>query len=164
VAREPDYSVGGFFAGPPVTASQQVADRALRVRGEVPPLKGAIVLRFHAGTNLAVGEVPWGVLEDGVVIGPDRMVDVSPEDAEELLLPKTDGTPAVALVRDLHRHAWVAEAVHALAARRPELVVVEMGWPGEEPLPGSASVCTYGAGRANAKALDALLANGSGPR
>ena len=164
LAREPDYTVGGFFAGPPVTASQQAADRALRVRGEVPPLKGAIVLRFHTGSNMAVGEVPWGVLEDGVVIGPDRVGDVGPEDAEEPLLPKTDGTPAVALVRDLHRHAWVAEAVHALAARRPELVVVEMGWPGEQPLPGSASVCTYGAGRGNAKALDALLANGSGTR
>jgi beta-N-acetylhexosaminidase len=164
LAREPEYTVDGFFAGPPVTASQQVADRALRVRGEVPPLKGVIVLRFHTGANMAVGEVPWGALENGVVIGPDRMVDVGPEDAEELLLPKTDGTPAVALVRDLHRHAWVAGAVRALAARRPELVVVEMGWPGEQPLPGSASVCTYGAGRVNAKALDALLANGSGSR
>ena len=164
MSRVPGPTVNGFFAGPPVTASQQVADRALRVRGDVPPLKGAIVLRFHTGTNMAVGEVPWGVLENGVVIAPDRMVDVGPEDAEELLLPKTDGTPAVALVRDLHRHAWVSEAVHALAARRPELVVVEMGWPGEQPLPGSASVFTYGAGRGNAKALDALLANGSGPR
>jgi beta-N-acetylhexosaminidase len=164
LAREPERTVGGFFAGPPVTASQQVADRALRVRGDVPPQTGAIVLRFDAGSNMAVGKVPWGVLENGVVIGPDRMVDVGPEDAEEPLLPKTDGRPAVALVRDLHRHAWVAEAVRALAARRPELVVVEMGWPGEGPSPGSASVCTYGAGRANAKALDALLANGSGPR
>jgi beta-N-acetylhexosaminidase len=161
LAREPDYTVGGFFAGPPVTASQQVADRALRVRGDVPPLKGAIVLRFHTGSNLAVGDVPWGVLENGVVIGPDRMVDVGPEDADELLLPKTDGTPVVALVRDLHRHPWVARAVRALAARRPELVMVEMGWPGEQPLPGSASVCTFGAGRVNGKALDALLANGS---
>lgn len=164
MSRVPVHTVNGFFAGPPVTASQQVADRALRVRGTVAPQKGAIVLRFRTGTHLAVGEVPWGVLENGVVIGPDRVVDVGPEDGGDALLPKTDGTPAVALVRDLHRHSWVAQAVHALAERRPDLVVVEMGWPCEQPLPGSASVWTYGAARVNAKALDALLANGSGPR
>ena len=65
------------------------------------------------------------------------------------------------LVRELHRHAWAAQLVDRLAAQRPEMVVVEMGWPGPQALPGAASVHTYGASRANAKALDALLANGS---
>ncbi|MEP6759828.1 MAG: glycoside hydrolase family 3 N-terminal domain-containing protein [Sporichthyaceae bacterium] len=161
-SRRPEATVNGFFAGPPVTPSQHVADRALRVRGTVPPLTGAIVLRFQSRTNMAVGAVPWGVLENGVVIAPERVVDVRPQDAPESLI--ANGVPVVALVRDLHRHPEVAEAVLALADRRPDLVVAEMGWPGEQPLPGSATVCTYGASRVSAKALDAVLANGSGPR
>ncbi len=164
LAVEPEYTVGGFFAGPPVTASQQVADRALRVRGEVPAMTAAIVFRLQTGTNAAVGEVPWGVVESGVVLGPDRVTDLVQEDAMDLMLPKTDGTPLVVLVRELHRHEWAAKLVDRLAAQRPEMIVVEMGWPGPQALPGAASVCTYGAGRANAKALDAVLANGSGPR
>jgi beta-N-acetylhexosaminidase len=161
-ARETAPTVNGFFAGPPVTASQQAADRALRVRGSVPPMQGAIVLRFQTGTNLAVGSVPWGEVDSGVVLDPQRVVDVGPDEAADFALPKTDGTPTVALVRELHRHPWVRYLVNDLAARRPDLVLVEMGWPGPDELPGSASVHTYGASRANAKALDALLANGSG--
>ena len=161
LSRESAPTVNGFFAGPPVPASQQAADRALRVRGVVPPLGGAVVLRFQTGTNVAVGEVPWGVFDDGEVLVPERVVDVFRADVMDVLLPRTDGTPVVALVRELHRHAWAAEAVAELASSRPDLVVVEMGWPGGQPLPGAASVHTYGASRANAKALDALLANGS---
>jgi beta-N-acetylhexosaminidase len=163
LARVPAPTVDGFFAGPPVTASQQVADRALRVRGTVPPMTAAIVFRLQTGTNIAVGEMPWGVVESGVVLRPDRVVDVGPEDASDLTLPKTDGTPLVVLVRELHRHEWAAKLVDRLAGQRPEMVVVEMGWPGTEALPGAASVHTYGASRANAKALDRLLANGSTP-
>jgi beta-N-acetylhexosaminidase len=161
LSQEPAPTVDGFFAGPPVTASQQVADRALRVRGTVPPMTAAIVFRLQTGTNIAVGEVPWGVVDSGVVLRPDRVMDMGPEDAADLVLPKTDGTPLVVLVRELHRHEWATKLVQDLAARRPEMVVVEMGWPGTQGLPGSASVHTYGASRANAKALDALLANGS---
>ena len=160
----PPPTVNGFFAGPPVTASQQAADRALRVRGTVPPMRGALVLRFQTGTNLAVGSVPWGEVERGAVLVPGRILDVGADDAADFALPKTDGTPTVALVRELHRHPWVRDLVGDLAARRPDLVVVEMGWPGPGDLPGDASVHTYGASRANAKALDALLANGSNPR
>jgi beta-N-acetylhexosaminidase len=163
LAREPEYSVGGFFAGPPVTASQQVADRALRVEGTVPRMLGATVLRFVTGSNAAVGAVPWGVLEDGVVLRPDRVMDVGPDDAESLL-PRIPDGPVVALVRDSHRHRWVEDVIGFVSLVLHPFVVVEMGWPSEPGLPCSASVCTYGAGRANAKALDALLANGSGPR
>jgi beta-N-acetylhexosaminidase len=161
LARVPAPTVDGFFAGPPVTAGQQVADRALRIRGAVPPMTDAIVLRLQTGSNMAVGEVPWGAVESGVVLRPDRVVDVGPEGASDLMLPKNDGTPLVVLARELHRHEWAATLVERLAEQRPELVVVEMGWPGTEGLPAAASVHTYGASRANAKALDRLLANGS---
>ena len=37
------------------------AGRALRLTGELPDLRGAVVLRFRTGTNVAVGPVPWGL-------------------------------------------------------------------------------------------------------
>ena len=36
----------------------------------------------------------------------------------------------VAVVRDVHRHPWMADALDALIAARPDTVVVEMGVPG----------------------------------
>jgi hypothetical protein len=49
-----------------------------------------------------------------------------------------------------------------VAAARPGLVVVEMGWPGEADLPGAAVVRTYGASAASGLALDELLAGAPG--
>ena len=50
-------------AGPDVDdgASAEVAGRAVRVEGQLPPLAGATVLRLRTGTNIAVGDVPWGL-------------------------------------------------------------------------------------------------------
>jgi len=55
----------------------------------------------------------------------------------------------------------VPELLASLAAARPDLVVVEMGWPGDSLPPGVTTVLTYGASQANARALDELLARGS---
>ena len=69
----------------------------------------------------------------------------------------------MALVREPHRHPWVPELLASLADARPDLVVVEMGWPGDALPPGVATVLTYGASPANARALDELLAPGGAP-
>jgi hypothetical protein len=52
----------------------------------------------------------------------------------------------------------VLDLLRAVAAARPDLVVVEMGWPGESQLLGAAGVRTYGASAASGAALDELLA------
>lgn len=138
-------------------AGRDAATRALRVTGTLPALRGAVVLRFRTDTNVAVGAVPWGLPDDGAVLVDGKQVDVDASATVDELAPLALGRPIVALVREPHRHRWVAELLHALAAARPDLVTVEMGWPGGARLPGTATVTTHGASRANAAALDALL-------
>ena len=142
------------------TAGAAVARRAIRVAGRLAPVRGACVLRFRTTSNIAVGEVPWGLPEAGTVLGGTPHVDVDETTTVDELLGRAEGRPMVALVREAHRHAWVTERLTQLAAARPDLVSVEMGWPGPSPLPGAATVTTFGASRANGTALDAVLAGG----
>jgi beta-N-acetylhexosaminidase len=142
------------------TASAAAARRAIRVAGQLAPVRGACVLRFRTSSNIAVGEVPWGLPENGAVLGGVPHIDVDETTSVEELLSRADGRAVVALVREPHRHAWVADRLERLAAARPDLVTVEMGWPGRADLPGAATVTTFGASRANGAALDAVLAGG----
>jgi beta-N-acetylhexosaminidase len=141
------------------TASRRAAEAALRRSGATRPLRGALVLRFAGSTNIAVGPVPWGAVEGGEVLQPQHIVDVGPDLDLQHALSRAGGRPVVALVRDLHRHAEVAGALQALADRRPDVVVVETGWPGPQP-PGTAALLTFGASRANLAAADRALAQG----
>jgi beta-N-acetylhexosaminidase len=181
---------GGAFPGDDESPARVAATRALAVDGgravvgalgvdgpvaaggALPDLGGAVVLRFRTGTNVAVGQVPWGLPVDGSVLGGREHLDVTEEsDVEEVVrqaeLNESSGAgtagrrPIVALVREAHRHSWVLAALTSLAADRPDLVTVEMGWPGPTRLPGAAVVRTYGASKANGEALDALLSGGA---
>ncbi|MZG16056.1 glycoside hydrolase family 3 protein, partial [Streptomyces sp. SID5914] len=62
----------------------------------------------------------------------------------------------VAVVRDEHRHPWMAAALDVLLAARPDTIVVEMGVPRAEPR-GAVHLATHGAarvcGRAAAEAI-----------
>jgi hypothetical protein len=60
-------------------------------------------------------------------------------------------------VRNASRHRWQLDHVHRLAASRPDLVTIEMGWPGPNPLPGAAVVRTFGASRVSGEAVAELL-------
>jgi beta-N-acetylhexosaminidase len=140
-----------------LSPSALVARRALRVTGELPALRGAVVLTFRTSTNAAVGPMPWGLPADGQVRTGGRQVDVGPSSRVGDLLALATAAPLVALVREPHRHPWVPELLATLADARPDLVVVEMGWPGDALPPGVATVLTYGAAPANARALDQLL-------
>jgi beta-N-acetylhexosaminidase len=141
-------------------AASRAAERALRRSGTTPSLRGALVVRFTGSTNIAVGAVPWGEVDAGEVLNRDAIVDVGHDLDTSSALSRAEGRPVVALVRELHRHPATGQAVRALADRRPDLVVVETGWPGPQPLPGTASLLTYGASRANAAAADRALAAG----
>jgi beta-N-acetylhexosaminidase len=63
----------------------------------------------------------------------------------------------VALVRGGHRYGWVVAGLTTLARRRPDLVVVEVGWPGPDRLPARTVVHTFGASAVSADALDDRL-------
>jgi beta-N-acetylhexosaminidase len=143
--------------GSDAAASNEVARRALSVDGSLPELVRPVVLRLRTASNVAVGEVPWGLPPDGAVLAGRPVVDVQRTTTLDQVLAEVGSAPVVALVREAHRHAWVLDLLHGLAAACPGLVVVEMGWPGKDRLPGAAVVTTYGASRANGAALDRLL-------
>ncbi|WP_354642274.1 glycoside hydrolase family 3 protein [Kitasatospora camelliae] len=126
------------------------ARRALRVHGELRPLRGVPhVVEFSPGANIAVGdETPWGVAGPlaELVPGTTRArvgapatrlegsgllhVAVAAEGAEvdtAPLLGAAVGRPLVVVVRDVHRHGWMRRAALALTAARPDAVVVEIG-------------------------------------
>lgn len=141
-----------------LAASREAAARAVEVTGTLPRLADALVVRLDAGSNLAVGHVPWGASASGA-LAAGRVHDLGPDGD----LPDGGrGRPVVALVRDAHRHPWVLERLSALAASAPALVVAEMGWPAddlERLVPeGAAVVRTWGAGAASSQALADLLA------
>ncbi|MEP6648693.1 MAG: glycoside hydrolase family 3 N-terminal domain-containing protein [Lapillicoccus sp.] len=136
-------------------ASAVAARSAIVVDGSLGSLAGAQVLRFVSGANVAAGLVPWGLPPGGRLLAGRPAVDV----VDGAPLPDLDtDRPVVALVRGGHRYAWVIAGLTALARRRPDLVVVELGWPGPDRLPGRTVVHTYGASAVSAAALDDRLA------
>ncbi len=137
-------------------ASAVAARSAITVDGHLGSLAGAQVLRFVSGANVAAGRVPWGLPVEGRMLSGSPAVDV----VEGAPLPDLDpDRPVVALVRGGHRYAWVLAGLTTLARRRPDLVVVELGWPGPDRLPGRTLVHTYGASAVSARALDDRLAD-----
>lgn len=123
--------------------------------GPLGPLVDPQVLRLVTDANQAVGRAPWGLPGDGALLHGRPPTDIREGDPLPDLEPSRS---VVALVRGGHRHAWVRDGLVALAHAHPELVVVELGWPGPDRLPGRTVILTHGASAASAGALDALLA------
>jgi beta-N-acetylhexosaminidase len=122
------------------------------------------VVEFGPTVNMAIGaETPWGVGEPLGVLLPGtttvRLTAGSVPDAARLgaaaLAPAT-GRPLVLVVRDAHRHPWMAEALRTVLAARPDAIVVEMGVPASRA--GQVHLATYGASRANGLAAAEALA------
>jgi beta-N-acetylhexosaminidase len=135
-------------------ASVAAAGAAISVEGRLGSMDGAQVVQFLSGANAAAGHVPWGLPPDGRILAGGRRIDLREGDP----LPDLDpDRPVVALVRGGHRYSWVVAGLTALARRRPDLVVVEFGWPGPDRLPGRTIVHTYGASAVSARALDDRL-------
>ena len=90
--------------------------------------------------SLAIApETPWGVrapLTDlmpgttGTRLDESTFADAATGRAAiDAVLRDAAGVPLVVVVRDVHRHAWMAAALSALIAARPDTIVVEMGVP-----------------------------------
>ncbi|MFF5564621.1 glycoside hydrolase family 3 protein [Streptomyces sp. NPDC012623] len=144
------------------------ARRAVRVTGTGGPLTRApYVAAFTSVANIAVGdETPWGVAPEleRLLPGTRSGTYSAPADAGT----RTDGTAAavladaadrtvVAVVRDAHRHPWMARALEALVAARPDTVVVEMGVNEAEPV-GAPHIATHGAARVCGRAAAEIIA------
>ncbi|MEU5398426.1 glycoside hydrolase family 3 N-terminal domain-containing protein [Streptomyces sp. NPDC005963] len=156
--RAPDAAVG-------LAAARQ----ALRVtRGaQHDPVTGPVqVATFSPEANCAAGaETPWGAATAiGELLpgsGQETYTgDQAAADGTDVLVAKVLGAAGerrtVAVVRDAHRHPWMAEALTALVAARPDTIVVEMGVPQAEPT-GALHIATFGAapvcGRAAAEVI-----------
>jgi beta-N-acetylhexosaminidase len=125
------------------------AVRVTRAPGATPVASAPYVAAFTPVANIAVGdETPWGVAADLARLLPGTETgafDASTGSAAAVLAAA--GTRRiVAVVRDEHRHPWMAAALDALLAARPDTVVVEMGVPRSTPR-GSLHVATHGAAR-----------------
>ncbi|MGI5480764.1 glycoside hydrolase family 3 protein [Streptomyces lavendofoliae] len=125
------------------------ARRALRVTGAGEPLTApAYVAAFAPATNIAVGdETPWGVGTELARLMPGTLTGTYASDAAvERVLGDAGERRIVAVVRDTHRHPWMADALDGLLAARPDTVVVEMG-VNQAPARGALHVATHGAAR-----------------
>jgi beta-N-acetylhexosaminidase len=148
------------------------ATRALRVerpagRWERP--EGAVVIEFAVTPGIAAGVVPWSLAEPlaRLLPGIERRVALesdSPEEIQAHLRAAGGSRPVIAVVRDAHRHAWVAGRLAGLATARPDLTAVETGWPVVDDdgrptgLPGTSRIWTYGGSRVSLRAAAELLA------
>jgi beta-N-acetylhexosaminidase len=133
------------------------------------------------------GETPWGVAAElarllpgthTVTYGATDATGVTDEagapgigdgdadrdaagDAASALVARVLGAAAdrriVAVVRDVHRHRWMADALGALLRERPDTVVVEMGVP-QSPPAGSLHIATHGAARVCGRAAAEVIA------
>ncbi|MGA5445206.1 glycoside hydrolase family 3 protein [Streptomyces umbrinus] len=127
------------------------ARRALKVtRGAhfAPVTEAPYVAAFTPVANIAVGdETPWGVAAELRRLLPGTETgSFTGERAGAEALAAAGSRRVVAVVRDAHRHTWMAEALDILLAARPDTVVVEMGVP-QSPPRGALHIATHGAAR-----------------
>ncbi|MEV3855118.1 glycoside hydrolase family 3 protein [Streptomyces sp. NPDC050095] len=143
------------------------ARRAITVtRGDVedtaPPVSGPVhVAAFSPVANIAVGdETPWGVAAELQRLLPGTTTgSYTGPDAGTAALAAAGEQRIVAVVRDEHRHGWMAAALDTLLAARPDTVVVEMGVPGAPPR-GALHIATHGAARVCGVAAAEVITGG----
>ncbi|ARF57343.1 glycoside hydrolase family 3 protein [Streptomyces gilvosporeus] len=146
------------------------ARRALRITtadGPRAPLTGpAYVAAFTPLANIAVGDdTPWGIAAElarllpgtrTATYGAPAAAALGTRALVDALLTEAAGRPLVAVVRDAHRHPWMADALRTLTAARPDTAVVEMGVP-QSPPTGAVHIATHGAARVCARAAAEAL-------
>ncbi|MFJ2561463.1 glycoside hydrolase family 3 protein [Streptomyces sp. NPDC094154] len=139
----------------------RAARRALRVTaadGFTPLTEPPYVAAFTPVANIAVGdETPWGVAAElGRLLPGTRTGSFAGEDAGRAALQEAGTRRVVAVVRDEHRHPWMAAALDTLLAARPDTVIIEMGVP-QAPPRGPLHIATHGAARVCGRAAAEIL-------
>ncbi|MGW1750142.1 glycoside hydrolase family 3 protein [Streptomyces sp. NPDC002092] len=149
--RTPDAEVG-----------LRAARRALRTTAAGPftPLtEPPYVAALTPVANFAVGdETPWGVAAELFRLLPGTETgSFAGEDAGGTALAAAGPRRIVAVVRDEHRHPWMASALDTLLSARPDTIVVEMGLPQATPR-GALHIATHGAARVCGRAAAEVIA------
>ena len=96
---------------------------------------------IDTSANIAVGAAPWGPAASEHVGQGDRLPDVPGQ--------------LVLVGRDNHRRDWTRELIDAARRDHPDVLVIDMGWPGDDR--AYADVATFGASRHVSQALMAWL-------
>ncbi|MFD7835803.1 glycoside hydrolase family 3 protein [Streptomyces sp. NPDC059761] len=136
------------------------ARRAVAVTGTAAPVTAPLYVATLAPVaNIAVGdETPWGVAAELAALVPGTASGVYSEGAvAAAVLAAAGSRTVVAVVRDEHRHPWMAQALDTLIAARPDTVVVEMGVPRATPR-GALHIATHGASRVCGTAAAEIIA------
>lgn len=154
----------------PSAVGFDAARRALRMTRcdtgvSLPLAQAPHVIEFAPPRNIAIGaETPWGVGAplDDLMPGTTSM-RLSADDLGGLpdALARAEDRPLVLVARDVHRHAWLSDALERVLRVRPDAIVVEMGIP--VTVLGGVHIATYGATRACGQAAAELIAGTSVP-
>jgi beta-N-acetylhexosaminidase len=152
------------------------ARRALRITRNGPyeaPREPVHVVAFTPVANIAVGdETPWGVAAElqrllpGTAGATYGEADVTERGVPALtadVLARAADRRIVIVVRDVHRHPWMADALGALLRARPDAAVVEMGVPQARP-GGALHIATHGAARVCGLAAAEVIAGSDAGR
>ncbi|WP_055547925.1 glycoside hydrolase family 3 protein [Streptomyces sp. NBRC 110028] len=155
---------------PAPEAGLTAARRALRITpaedAYVPPTGPVLVAALTPVAGIAVGdETPWGVAAELIRLLPGTTTtaygpeDVAGRGAAAVVAQMLDAAAdrrIVAVVRDVHRHGWMAGVLDTLLAARPDTVVVEMGVP-QAPPRGAPHIATHGAARVCGRAAAEVI-------
>ena len=99
------------------------------------------LVALETTANIAIGRAPWGPPFDAHLREGDA-------------LPSVDGQ-LILVGKNNHRHGWVRSLIDEARGIRPDTIVVDMGWPGDDR--AYADVATFGASRHVSQALRAWL-------
>ncbi|NEY33879.1 glycoside hydrolase family 3 protein [Streptomyces sp. PRKS01-65] len=140
----------------------RAARRALKATaadGFTPLTEAPYVAALTPVANIAVGDdTPWGVAAELARLLPGTETGgFTGADAGRGVLEAAGHRRIVAVVRDEHRHPWMAAALDLLLAARPDTVVVEMGVPQATPR-GALHLATHGAARVCGRAAAEVIA------
>lgn len=146
-AEPPELSPDGFRIGRPIS-----------------PVAAPVLVRLDSPDNIAAGDTVWGIAEhlrpelDDLLPGATCLT-VGDLDALDRALDDAEGRPVVLQGRDLARVPFLRQAVLHAIDRRPDVVLVELGWPDPEAS-RHVDIATMGSGPAAMTCLIRVLAQG----
>jgi len=124
------------------------ARRAVRVEGHVRVDGSSVVVQLSSTPSQAAGAVPWGVAGPMTQLGARvHSMQLDEHASVDAIIAAAVHQRLVLVVRNLHRHAWMAADIEAALAQRPDAILVEMGLPACRPAAAAAYVATYGSAR-----------------
>ncbi|MET7477779.1 glycoside hydrolase family 3 protein [Streptomyces sp. NPDC005648] len=135
----------------------------VRPGDSVPLTEPPYVAALSPVANFAVGnETPWGVAAELFRLLPGTETGTFTGDSAGLAALAAAGRRRiVAVVRDEHRHPWMATALDTILRTRPDTIVVEMGLP-QAPPRGALHIATHGAARVCGRAAAEVIAGSTG--